>query len=76
MYFEDDDEEQEYKVVTSIRGNSLENRISNESPLGTAIMGHKAGDRVKVKANEDYSYFVVIRSIDKTTTGDDEIKRF
>lgn len=76
LYFEEDDEEQVYKVVTSIRGNSLEGRISNESPIGSSIMGHKAGDRVEVKVNDDYSYFVVIRAIDKTTTGDDEIKRF
>lgn len=76
LYIEEDDEEQEYKIVTSIRGDSLQNRISNESPLGKAVMGHKAGDRVRVKVNESYSYYVQIRSIDKTTTGDDEIKKF
>ena len=37
LYFEDDDEEEVYRLVTSIRGNSLENRISIESPLGKAI---------------------------------------
>ena len=76
LYFEEDDEEQKYKVVTSIRGNSLENRISNESPIGKAIMGRKVGDRVAVKVNESYSYYVEIRNIDKTSTDDDEIKRF
>lgn len=76
LYFEEDDEEQTYKVVTSIRGNSLENRISNESPIGKAIMGHKAGDRVSVRVNETYSYYVEIRSIDKSSTDDDDIKRF
>ena len=76
LYFEEDDEEQVYKVVTSIRGNSLENRISTESPIGRAVMGHKAGDRVSVRVSDDYSYYVVIRSIDKTTTGDDAIKKF
>jgi len=76
LYIEEDDEEQEYKIVTSIRGDSLQNRISNESPLGKAVMGHKAGDRVRVKVNESYSYYVQIRSIDKATTGDDEIKKF
>ncbi|MBQ9359564.1 MAG: transcription elongation factor GreA [Lachnospiraceae bacterium] len=76
LYFEEDDEEQTYKVVTSIRGNSLENRISNESPIGKAIMGHKVGDRVSVRVNESYSYYVEIRDIDKSSTDDDEIKRF
>ena len=76
LYFEEDDEEQVYKVVTSIRGNSLENRISNESPMGAAIMGHKVGDRVKVSVNDTCSYYVEIRNIDKTSTDDDEIKRF
>ena len=76
LYFEEDDEEQTYKVVTSIRGNSLENRISNESPIGKAIIGHKVGDRVSVRVNESYSYYVEIRDIDKSSTGDDEIKRF
>ena len=76
LYFEEDDEEQTYKVVTPIRGNSLENRISNESPIGKAIMGHKVGDRVSVRVNESYSYYVEIRDIDKSSTGDDEIKRF
>lgn len=76
LYFEEDREEQVYKIVTSIRGNSLENRVSNESPIGKAVMGHKVGDRVAVKVNNDYSYYVQIRAIDKTTAEDDEIKRF
>ncbi len=76
LYFEEDDEEQVYKIVTSIRGNSLEDRISNESPIGRAIIGHKVGDRVKVTVNDNISYFVTIRNIDKTSTDDDEIKKF
>ena len=76
LYFEEDDEEQVFKVVTSIRGNSLENRISNESPIGKAIIGHKVGDRVAVQANADYKYYVVIRAIDKSSGDDDDIKRF
>ena len=41
VYFEEEDETETYKLVTSIRGNSLENKISIESPLGKAILGHK-----------------------------------
>ena len=36
LYFEDDDEEEVYRLVTSIRGNSLKGLISIESPLGVA----------------------------------------
>ena len=43
LYFEDDDETETYKIVTTIREDSLEGRISNESPIGRAIMGHKEG---------------------------------
>ncbi len=69
LYFEDDEEEDVYRLVTSIRGNSLENKISIESPLGKAIRGCKAGDRAYVKINDKAGYYVEIRKIEKT--GDD-----
>ena len=43
LYFEDDDEEEVYRLVTSIRGNSLKGLIGIESPLGKAVRGHKEG---------------------------------
>ena len=46
LYYEDEDETEEVKIVTSIRGNSLEGRISIESPLGKALLGHQVGDTV------------------------------
>lgn len=70
IYFEEDDETDVFKLVTSIRGNSLDGKISIESPLGKAILKKHVGDRVTVKVSDDYSYHVVIRSIRKTT--DDE----
>ena len=70
VYFPEDDEEETYKLVTSIRGNSIHNYISTESPIGKAIFGHKAGETVKVKVSDDYSYELVIRKIEDTT--DDE----
>ena len=76
VYFEEDDEIEKYKLVTSIRGNSMENRISIESPIGMALKGHKVGDRVEVKVNDTYSYFLEIRSIDKTGSEDEEIRGF
>lgn len=77
VYFEDDDLTETYKLVTSIRGNSLDGKISTESPLGKAIMGHKVGDRVLVKVNENTGYFVQIKSIQNTVDdGSDHIRSF
>lgn len=67
IYFEEDDETERYKLVTSIRGDSLDGRISIESPIGKAILGRKLGDRVYVKINENAGFYVVIRSIENTT---------
>ena len=53
LYFEDDDEEEVYRLVTSIRGNSLKGLISIESPLGKAVRGHKEGDSVYVRLGEN-----------------------
>ena len=77
LYMEDDDEEEIYRLVTSIRGNSLSGLISTESPIGKAILGHKVGDRVEIKVSDDFSYYVVIRKIDKTESeADDKIRSF
>lgn len=66
IYFEDDDETEKYKIVTSIRGNSLNGYISIESPIGAAVIGRKCGERVYVKVNDNAGYYVVIKSIEKT----------
>lgn len=77
VYLEEDDEEETYKLVTSIRGNSLKGYISIESPLGKALLGHRAGDRVTVKVSDSYSYDAVIKKIDKSTDEtDDTIRKF
>ena len=77
VYFEDDDETETYKIVTTVRGNSLKNLISKESPLGSAIFGHKGGDRCEVKVNDDYSYYVVIKRIENTVDdGSDALRKF
>lgn len=77
IYFEEDDLTETYKLVTTVRGNSLEGRISIESPLGKALLGHKAGDRVLIQVNETYGYYVVIRSIENTIDdGTDKLRGF
>ena len=73
LYFEDDDEEEVYRLVTSIRGNSLKGLISIESPLGKAVRGHKEGDSVYVRLGENAGYSVVIKKIEKT--GEDDTDR-
>ncbi len=77
LYFEEDDLTEEYRLVTSIRGNSLKGLISTESPIGKAILGHKEGDRVYIKVNDSYGYYVVIKRIIKTSDdSQDEIRKF
>ncbi|MCD7818237.1 MAG: transcription elongation factor GreA [Lachnospiraceae bacterium] len=72
VYVEEDDETETYRIVTSVRGNSLDGRISIESPMGKALLGHKVGDRVLVQVNENYGYYVEIRAIDKTPDEEEE----
>ncbi|MCJ7836619.1 transcription elongation factor GreA [Cuneatibacter sp. NSJ-177] len=76
VYFEDDDETDTFKLVTTIRGNSLKGYISTESPLGRALLGHKAGDRVYVKVSDTVGYYVEIRSISNTDDEGDTIRKF
>ncbi len=76
VYFPDEDEEETYKLVTSIRGNSLEGHISTESPLGKAIFGHRAGDRVQVHVSDSVSYEVEIRNVEDTTDDDEQIRAY
>ena len=63
VYFEDEDEEETYRIVTTVREDVLHGLISIDSPLGKAILGHKENDRVYIKVNADYGYYVVIRKI-------------
>lgn len=76
VFFEEDGLTETYKLVTTVRGNSLEGLISTESPLGKALLGHKAGERVYVEMGSGAGYYVVIRSIDKSTDGDDKLRSF
>ena len=72
VFFEEDEETEVFTLVTTVRGNSLKGRISIESPLGKALFGRKAGERVKVDVNENYSYYVQLKSILKQVN-DEEI---
>lgn len=77
LYFLEDKEEEVYRLVTSIRGQSLDGKISNISPLGKAIMGRKQGEIVEVKPENGISYSVEIRKIEKTGEKEEEsIRKF
>lgn len=65
IYLEEDDEEETWQIVTTVRQDVLQGRISKESPVGSALMGKKAGQRVYISVNKDVGYSVVIRSIEK-----------
>ena len=66
LYFPEDDETQTVQVVTTVRCDPREGRISKESPLGRVLLGRKVGDKVTVKVSEQYSYEVEVRAITKT----------
>lgn len=63
--FVDDHTEETYKLVTTMRENSLKNLISNESPVGKALLGKKVGDTVTVVVNERVSYDVIVKKIEE-----------
>ena len=77
IFIPEDDVTETYRLVTSIRGNTLENQISIESPLGKALMRRHVGDIVTVRVSDDYSYEVEIRSIENTQNEEnDHIREF
>jgi transcription elongation factor GreA len=58
-----DEEGEEYRwtIVGSAEANPRQSRISNESPVGQALMGHKAGDKVRVDAPAGIEEFVILK---------------
>ena len=66
LYDKEFEEEVEYKIVGSTEANSLAGKISNESPLGKALIGHKVGDNIEVNAQAgviEYEVLKIDRSI-------------
>lgn len=76
VYIPEDDEYETYKIVTSVRGSSLNGYISIESPLGKALLGHREGEVVTVTVSERYQYEVEIRKISKDSEETDKIRQF
>ncbi len=59
----DDGSIDEFILVGSLEADPLSGKISNESPLGAAILNHKAGDKVLVKPDNGEDFFVIIEKI-------------
>ena len=65
VYHEKLGKEMTLRVVTTLRSDAGKGLISKEAPVGKALLGHKAGDRVHVKVSDDVQYDMEIRSIEK-----------
>jgi transcription elongation factor GreA len=62
VYDEDFEEESVYEITGTTEANAMENKISNDSPVGSALLKHKVGDVVKIAA-PDGEYKLIIREI-------------
>lgn len=69
LYLEDDDDTECIQVVTTVRCDPRQGRVSKESPMGKALLGRRIGDRFLVTVREGYSYYAVVRAI---TKGEDD----
>ena len=66
LYIKEDKVEEKYSLVTTVREDSLHGLVSVESPMGKALLGHKAGDTVTIRVSPSYSYDVEIRKVEDT----------
>ncbi len=77
VYLEEDDEEEVWQVVTTVRQDVLHGLISKEAPMGRALLGRRAGERFWVQVNKDYGYYAQVRAIEKgTDDGSVALNRF
>ena len=77
IFIPEDGVEETYTIVSTMRQNSLKGLISVESPLGRALLRHKAGDTVQVRVSDAYSYEAQIRSVEKSPLAEEaEIRHY
>ncbi len=67
---------QKFKIVTTVRGDSLNGMITNESPLGKALLHKHVGDVCHVKVNDSVEYDVKIIGLENTDDEGDKIRSF
>ena len=65
LWLPEDEEEEVWQIVTTVRQDPLRGLISKESPAGRALLGKSAGDTVFIQVNKDFGYEVVVRAIEK-----------
>lgn len=65
LYLEEDEEEIEIELVTTLRNNIDRMAISKESPIGRAVFGKRVGDRIYVTLDNGSGYYCVVRKIEK-----------
>ena len=58
---------QTIRIVTTLRQDALKGLISKESPVAKAILGHRAGETVRVELGEGRGYELTIQSVEKGT---------
>jgi transcription elongation factor GreA len=77
IWIEDEEEEETYRIVTTVREDAIHGLISIESPVGKALLGHRVGDTVHIQVNEHFGYDVKVLKIDKTVDeSEDRIRQF
>lgn len=64
LFIPDDDVEEVYTIVSTMRQDPLKGLISVESPVGKALLHHKEGDTVTIRVNAAFSYQAVIRKVE------------
>lgn len=65
VYSEPAGREMTLRIVTTLRQDALKGLISKESPVGRALLGRRAGERVRVDMGPGQSYFMEIRAVEK-----------
>ena len=77
IWLEEDEEEETWQVVTTVRQDVSHGLISKESPMGSALLGRRAGERFYVQVNKEFGYYAVVRRIEKGhDDGTAELNRF
>ena len=77
LWLPEDEEEEVWQIVTTVRQDPLNGLISKESPAGKALLGKKVGDNVYIQVNKDFGYEVVVRAIEKgVDDGSAELNEF
>ena len=74
--FLEDGSTRQFKIVTTIRSDSISGMITNESPMGKALLHHKVGDVCHVRVNDSVSYDVKILALENTDDSGDEISSY